>query len=202
MKLIQKLSFTSASLLTNQLQQDHRKRSEYYFGFQGIYQSIIKLVVLGGIALLLVIIKPMLFVILAFTSLRFFAGGTHMGTYLKCFLITIFTFVPASLLAKYFSKNIGITFVFVVFAISAVLIVRYAPKNSPLNQISEKRAKTLRVLAIVTLSVWFIISVCLYIFQQAVPAVSVCLGILLEVSSIVPLFEKLYNKLNTIGAKR
>ncbi len=202
MKLIQKLSYTSANFLTNQLQQDHRKRSEYYFGFQGIYQSVIKVLVLGSIALLLGIVKPILFVILAFTSLRFFAGGTHMGTYLKCFLITIFTFVPASLLAKYFSKNIGITFVFVVFAISAVLIVRYAPKNSPLNQISENRAKTLRVLAIVTLLVWFIISVCLYIFQQAVPAVSVCLGILLEVSSIVPLFEKLYNKLNTIGAKR
>jgi accessory gene regulator protein AgrB len=110
--------------------------------------------------------------------------------------------VPASLVAKYFSNNIGITFIFVAFAISAVLIVRYAPKNSPLNQISEKRVKTLRVLSIVTLSVWFIISVCLYLFQQAELAVSVCFGILLEVSSIVPLFEKLYDRLNTIGAKR
>lgn len=85
----QKLSFSSASLLTKQLQQDHRKRAEYYFGFQGIYQSLIKVTVLGIMAVVLGILKPMLFVILAFTSLRFFAGGTHMGTYLKCFLITV-----------------------------------------------------------------------------------------------------------------
>lgn len=86
---VQKLSFSSASLLTKQLQQDHRKRAEYYFGFQGIYQSLIKVTVLGIMAVVLGILKPMLFVILAFTSLRFFAGGTHMGTYLKCFLITV-----------------------------------------------------------------------------------------------------------------
>ena len=201
MKLIQKISYSSANFLTNQLQQDHRKRSEYYFGFQGIYQSVIKVLVLGGIALLLGIVKPMLFVILAFTTLRFFAGGTHMGTYMKCFLVTILTFIPASLAAKCLSEIVDVLFVIAVFVISAVLIVFYAPKNSPLNQISEKRAKTLRVLSIITILVWFIISVCLYLFQQAEPAVSVCLGILLEVSSIVPLFEKLYNKLNTIGAK-
>ncbi len=71
MKIIQKISYKSANFLTNQLQQNHRKRTEYYFGFQGIYQSIIKITVLGILAVVLGIVKPMLFVILAFTSLRF-----------------------------------------------------------------------------------------------------------------------------------
>ena len=202
MKIIQKVSYNSANFLTNQLQQNHQKRAEYYFGFQGIYQSIIKVSVLGIIAVLLGIVKPMLFVILAFTSLRFFAGGTHMGTYLRCFLITLFTFVPASLVAKYFSNNLGIAFILGVFVISMIAIILYAPKNSPLNQISNKRAKTLKRLSVVTLTFWFVISVCLYLFQQMDLTISVCIGVLLEVSSIIPAFEMLYNKLDKIGAKR
>ncbi|PYG84263.1 accessory gene regulator B [Ruminiclostridium sufflavum DSM 19573] len=201
MKLIQKLSFSSAGFLTNKLQQDHRKRTEYYFGFQGIYQSIIKVSVLGLTALLLGIVKPMLFVILAFTSLRFFAGGTHMGTYMKCFLITILTFVPASLAAKYFSEMAGILFIIASFTISAAPVALYAPKNSPLNQISAKKARMLKLFSIAILTFWFVISVCLYLFQQTEPAISVCIGILLEVSSIIPAFEKLYNKFDKIGAK-
>jgi accessory gene regulator B len=170
--------------------------------FQGIYQSIIKVTVLGIIALLLGIVKPMLFVILAFTSLRFFAGGTHMGTYLKCFLITILTFVPASLVAKYFSNNLGLVFVFGVFLISAISITFYAPKNSPLNQISDKKAKTLKRLSAVTLTFWFVISVCLYVFKQTELTIAVCIGVTLEVSSIIPAFEVLYNKLDKIGVKK
>ena len=202
MKLIQKLSFSSASFLTKQLQQDHQKRAEYYFGFQGIYQSIIKVTVLGILAVVLGIVKPMLFVILAFTSLRFFAGGTHMGTYLRCFLITAFTFVPAALVANHFSNNFGIAFIIGVFAISAIAIFFYAPKNSPLNQISNKKAKTLKRLSIATLTFWFVISVCLYFFQQIELTISVCIGVLLEVSSIIPAFELLYNKFDKIGAGR
>lgn len=202
MKLIQKLSFSCASFLTNQLQQDHRKRTEYYFGFQGIYQSIIKITVLGVLAVLLGIVKPMLFVILAFTSLRFFAGGTHMGTYIKCFLITVFTFVPAALVAKYFSNDLGIAFILGVFLLSMIAIFFYAPKNSPLNQISNKRAKTLKRLSVVTLTFWFVISVCLCFYQQMDLTISVCIGVLLEVSSIIPAFEMLYTKFDKIGAKR
>lgn len=152
------------------------------------------------------IVKPMLFVVLAFTTLRFFAGGTHMGTYLKCFLMTIFTFVPASLVAKYFSNILSVVFILGAFAISAIAIVFYAPKSSPLNQISDKKARTLKVLAIVTLALWFVISICLYLFWQAelVVSISICLGIILEVSSIVSVFETIYNKINTIkiGVKR
>ena len=202
MKIIQKISYKSANFLTNQLQQDHRKRTEYYFGFQGIYQSIIKITVLGILAVVLGIVKPMLFVILAFTSLRFFAGGTHMGTYLRCFLITVFTFVPASLAAKHFSNNLGIAFIICVFAISAIAIFLYAPKNSPLNQISNKRAKTLKRLSVVILTIWLVISVCLYLFQQMELTISVCIGMLLEVSSIIPVFEILYSKFDKIGAER
>ncbi len=202
MKLIQKLSFSSARFLTNQLQQNHQKRAEYYFGFQGIYQSLIKVTFLGVLAALLGIVKPMLFVILAFTSLRFFAGGTHMGTYLRCFLITVFTFVPASLVAKHFSNNLGIAFIIGVFAISATVIFLYAPKNSPLNQISNKRAKTLKRLSVVTLTIWLVISVYLYLFQQMELTISVCIGVLLEVSSIIPVFEILYSKFDKIGAER
>jgi accessory gene regulator B len=110
--------------------------------------------------------------------------------------------VPASLTAKYFSNKLGIAFILGVFAISAIAIFFYAPKNSPLNQISNKRAKTLKRLSVVVLTFWFVISVCLYLFQQMELTISVCIGVLLEVSSIIPAFEMLYNKFDKIGAGR
>ncbi|AEY65381.1 accessory gene regulator B family protein [Clostridium sp. BNL1100] len=199
MKIVQKMSFSSANFLVSHLQENHQKRTEYYFGFQMIFQSILKVFLLLIFALLFDTLQSVVFIILSFTTLRFTAGGTHMGTYFKCFLITILTFLPLSILCRYFSYLVygqsGYAIGIFIFTISAISIFCYAPQNSPLNQLTLKRKKTLKIFSLIILLFWFGFSIKLHIES----VLSIYTGILLEISSITPIGDSFYKKINSIG---
>ncbi len=202
MKIVQKMSFISANFLVNQLQENHQKRSEYYFGFQMIFQSVLKVLLLLIFALLFDSLKSVSFIILSFTTLRFTAGGIHMGTYFKCFLITVFTFLPLSILCRYFNYLVSGQILYAlgifIFTISAITIVCYAPQNSPLNQLTLKRKRTLKIFSLIILLFWIAFSIQI-LPKHIESALSIYTGIFLEISSIIPIGASFYKKINTFG---
>lgn len=200
MKIIQKISYRSANFLTSELQQGHQKRSEYYFGFQVIYQAAIKVSVLTLIALILGTLKPTLFIVLSFTSLRFFAGGVHMDTYAKCLLITLAAFVPASLICKYLILAQQTSFIIILCtaAIVALIIILWAPKDSPVNKIAAKAKKTLKIASMLLITVWSILGIILNLSGMTEMSASICCGLLIEASTILPAGAMIYTKIDKI----
>lgn len=198
MKIIQIASFCSADFLATQLQQGHEKRADYYFGFQVIYQSIVKIAFLTSIALILGTLKPILLIVMSFTSIRFFAGGVHMDTYAKCLFITLAAFIPASLLCKYFvfNKYICLIFLLCTLITSIIITFKWAPKESPMNQIERGSSQiNLKRFSLISIIFWTVIALLLSLFGQIESSMSICLGILIEMSTIFPSGILLYNKI-------
>lgn len=206
MKIIQKISYGSANFIAAQLGEGHLKRGEYYFGFQFIYSGILKVSVLLALALLFNTLKSIVFIVLAFTSIRFYAGGVHMDTYARCLIITLAAFIPASLLSRYYynilSGHTGIMLVLFVFALVLFIFMRWAPKNPPINQVSEKANSKLKVSAIILLILWSSFSVCLLLLKKNEAVAAISFGILIEASTVAPSGAYIYNKINRIGANK
>lgn len=200
MKIIQKMSYGSADFLASQLEQGHLKRSEYYFGFQVVYQSILKISVLTVLALMLGTLKPTLFIVLSFTSLRFFSGGVHMDTYAKCLLITMAAFIPASLFCKHLilGQLVSIIIILCVAIIVAFIIWLWAPKDSPVNKIADKAKKTLKTASMLLMGGWSVLAVVFSLVGMTEISVSICCGLLIEVSTILPAGAAVYTKLDKL----
>lgn len=201
MKIIQKISFDSADYLATKLQQNHEKRADYYFGFQVIYQSIIKIVLLALLAIILGTQKPTIFIVLSFTTIRFFAGGAHMDTYAKCLLITLAAFLPASIVCKHFTLNQNTCFIFLscVLLVAITVILKWAPKESPMNKIdSGKAKKTLKSVSALLLIFWFVTALLLNLFGMTESSMSISFGLLIEISTIPPAGSAVYNKIDKI----
>ncbi len=200
MKIIQKMSYGSADFLATQLEHGHLKRNEYYFGFQVVYQAVLKVLVLTILAIILGTLKPTLFIVLSFTSLRFFAGGVHMDTYAKCLLITLAAFIPASLICKYLMTGQMVSIIIILCtAIIVVLIIGlWAPKDSPVNQIADKAKKTLKKASMLIMIVWSVLAVILSLADMTEIATPICCGLLIEASTILPAGAAAYTKLDKI----
>lgn len=200
MKIIQKISFGSADFLAAQLDQNHLKRNEYYFGFQVVYQTVLKVSVLTILALILGTLKPTLFIVLTFTSLRFFAGGVHMDTYAKCLLITLAAFMPASLICKYLipGQLVSIIIILCTAIVVALIIWLWAPKDSPVNQIADKAKNTLKKASMLLMWGWSALAVILSLAGMSEIATPICCGLLIEASTILPAGAAAYTKLDKI----
>lgn len=202
---MQKAAYASAAYLSYQLKQNHQKRTEYYFGFQAIYGGILKLAFLLALAKLLGCIATTIIVALTFSTFRFYAGGVHMGTYTQCAFITIFFFLAAAITAQVLVASKLALFIFLiattVFALACIIL--YAPKDSPMNAMSENSKKKLKNLSILCLFFWIIISI-IFIYNGYYKGITaICLALILETSTFMPVTANMYDKFNLLlNAKR
>ncbi len=64
------------------------------------------------------------FVMVGFFLLRTYTGGAHCTTYLRCFLVTLFIFVPASFLARFLHfQSLDEPFVLLLLVVLSLLSV-------------------------------------------------------------------------------
>lgn len=134
-KFIKILSYISARSLQLKLNESHKNKYLYYYGFQIFYGSINKGLLLILVGLVLHILPQILVVTLSFASLRVFVGGLHFNSYTKCSWISLLTLVTLGLLSKYMPYNNYINIC--IFSTLFVIAVTYAPvehKNRPLNE--------------------------------------------------------------------
>jgi accessory gene regulator B len=159
MRFIQKWSYGCAKKLALILNENHQKKSVYYYGFQIVIGAIVKGIMLVGISLVLGVLLPTLIITVTFASLRMLAGGYHMDTYGKCIFVSLGLFIVSSLVANYTYANWQgvhiILLILVTFILGLYVLIRYAPKDTPNKPItSPDEIRKFKRLSIMYLFVW------------------------------------------------
>lgn len=101
----------------------------YTYGMELIVSSAMEFVTLIAIGIVFSKLVETIIFILAFSFIRFFTGGYHSKTYLRCAVVTVVTYlfvlVDYELLVNYASKYV-ICLSILVFLISLFLILKFA----------------------------------------------------------------------------
>lgn len=139
----------------------------YVYGFELILSSIIETVALLFIGFLIGKSVETILFLFSFSSIRFFSGGYHANSYLKCFAVTLVNFFLVLLLYnKLINFSINMIFVvsLVVFGLSLALFIKVCPvKSNGKTIIKPKKQKILSIIALCTNI--FLSSVLIYVFK-------------------------------------
>nr|WP_263312766.1 accessory gene regulator AgrB [Mammaliicoccus sp. Marseille-Q6498] len=173
-----------ASSLQNSNDLDHISYLKVKYGLEVFVGNMMKTVVIYGAALLCHIFLYTLIVHLSYFAIRYFAFGAHAKSTFLCTIQSLIMFVVAPLIIV----NIDISYwiYFSVAIIGYLIIIKYAPMQTKKHPILGKWKKGLKIKSILAATILLIIS--LFIkepYQQLI-----CLGLIFEAASLLPIFYK------------
>jgi len=207
MKFIRRWAYACAKGLALQLNESHRQRGVYYYGFQIVIGSLVKVVSLIAISLLLGTLMPTLAILLAFVLLRIIAGGYHMDTYGKCIAASDTLFAIAGIISRYTYEYwttwqaailIGIT-----FTLGSCVLYRWAPKDTPNKPITKpEKIKRLKTLSMVYMAAWLLIASALLYYNLRLYVLAASFGVLIELFTITPLGTGFFDFLSSFSLQK
>ncbi|WP_073150466.1 accessory gene regulator ArgB-like protein [Paramaledivibacter caminithermalis] len=176
----------------------------YMYGLQLFIVSIFKGIGIFAIAYGLGRIKEAAIFIIAFGILRINAGGYHFSTYFRCFIVTILTMTTfrcfiVTILTMTISIILAIfitpynTFITIpILAISILLVLQYAPVDTPNKPLSNKEYRIYRKRSIVTILLESLIILAVYILKKELSIYCniATIAILNESLTLMPLVSK------------
>ncbi len=198
MRFVSKWSYACACWLTRAMNENHQKRSIYYYGFFIIFGAIVKGAILVSAAFALGVLLPTLLITAAFASLRTIAGGYHMDTFGKCLFVSIGIFLVAALIVQHtyglWSMASLAVLTAVTFIAGLYVLIRYAPKDTPNKPITDpKEIRKFKRLSIAYLFILTIGVAVLTVSGHKLFALSLCFGVLLELFAISPTGHKFFD---------
>lgn len=208
MRFVNKWSYGCADSLANALNENHYKRSAYYYSFQIVIGTTVEILILAMVSLLLGIFVPALIISLTFTSLRLIAGGYHMDTYSKCLYVSLGLFIAAALIDQHTYTYWTVSCLTALIAVTALVglytLVRYAPKDTPNKPITNPRQiRRLKTLSLIYLFIWLTSSLALLAHGCNMWVISLSFGILLEFFSISPIGHRFFDMIKvTFDSKK
>lgn len=110
------------------------------YGIEILLDTISKIALLLIVSVLIGYFKEMIFVLLTFSSLRFFAGGFHMKTSVGCFLSMVFLFVfsiATNKLFHFYNIEISSDILTLLLLLLIGSVFLYAPSDTKNNPISD-----------------------------------------------------------------
>ena len=131
------------------------EKEKLLYGLEGLYLTITKLVVIIMLAILFKIIKEVALLILLFNVIRYTGFGFHAEKSYQCLITSIIFFFAIPLLFK----NIVISnyVINIIFAISLISFILYAPADTIKRPIYERKLRIIRkVLTIIIAIIYFI----------------------------------------------
>ena len=201
MRFINAWAFALANGLMKQLKENNEKRRVYYYGFQIIIGALVKGVLLIGISTLLGALVPTLLVTLFFSSLRVVAGGYHMDTYGKCIITALAVLIAAGVFVQY-------TWVYwpfwmiallsvVIFFIGVVILLKYAPADTPNKRITKPQARRkFKMLSLTEILVWFVLTQTFIFLKYNMAALSACFGVAISLFTASPTGYKFFDMIS------
>lgn len=126
----------------------------YVYGFELIISSVIEtsaLIIAG--CLIGRFIETILF-LLSFSSLRFFSGGYHAKSYLRCFIITLFSYVLILLMNDFLIMLDAVVIAMIAFSeflVTLIIFIIISPVESKEKEITNPRRQ--KLLSIVSLCI-------------------------------------------------
>lgn len=192
-KIIRKYRVEIGLKLNKDISEEQLEVLEY--GLYNLISEVIKTVLLLIIALVLGIFKYSVIALLAFGFLRKWAGGVHARkSHVACFMSNLIINFSSIFIAKYISV-IGDPLIlnvnFVIFCICLITIVQYAPADVEEKPIGSKRQKKLfMIMSILTLCIYYLISI---ILDDKIIGGLFIFSALGEVLTMLPITYKLTN---------
>lgn len=158
---IKRISYKLAYKITKEKNQPHSQKYKYYYLLQVIIGGLLTFSAILIASYILGVFKEGLICSIVFTSLRFFAGGFHADTYLKCLIFSVLLIPLTAFISHYmylFNFYTLITNI-IIFIFSIIIFVIYSPCSNRNIQIItlDKKNKLLKK-AIYTNTFWFLLS--------------------------------------------
>ncbi len=207
MRIIDRCAYGLAKGLAKQMNESHEKRGVYYYGFQIVLGSIVKVLLLTIISLIFGAFVPTAILLFFFATLRVVAGGVHMDTYGKCITSSLILFMACSVLVRYtymyWSFALVVGFAAAVFLFGLLTMIKWAPGDTPNKPITTvTQVKKLKLFSIVYMFLWAALVAVLIYFDLPMYALASTFGVLLECFTVTPLgyrlFEGLEKSLNSL----
>lgn len=183
------LNYAINTIHINNPSYNDTKLAEIRYGLEGIYLSITKLIIIFLLAILLNILKEMIFMLIIFNILRTTGFGLHATKSWICLVSSSVIFLGGPLLAKIIIINNLLKTILSIT--SVILIYKYAPadtKKRPL--IKEKKRNIYKFITTVNC---IILNILIIFIKNNIIVNLIILGIYAEVIIILPKTYKLFN---------
>lgn len=180
----------SLNLINSNGDYDDVKLEEIAYGLETIYLMVTKLVVIFGLALILNIVKEVIFLLICYNLIRSSAYGLHASKSIYCLISSTLLFIGGVYVSKYMA-NMSI-YIKVLLSIGAViLLAKYAPADT------EKRplinAKKRKKLKLVSLFKGILYLLLIIFFEDSIVSGYLLCGLLEAILMIHPGIYKLFN---------
>lgn len=183
------LNYAINTININNPSYNDTKLAEIRYGLEGIYLSITKLIIIFLLAILLNILKEMIFMLIIFNILRTTGFGLHATKSWICLVSSSVIFLGGPLLAKIIIINNLLKMILSIT--SVILIYKYAPADTKKRPLIKEKKRN--IYKFITTIKCIILNIFIIFIKNNIITNLIILGIYAEVIVILPKTYKLFN---------
>lgn len=160
---------------------DEENLEKIRYGLEGIYLTIVKLVILMALAIILNVEMLFLINLVFFNILRFFAFGVHARNSTQCLITSTVMFIIFPILST--SIDFPLPVQIIIASICVLLFLLYAPADTHKRPQKNKKKRQIRKAFAVTISIVYVF---LIIMLKGLNQIILC-SLMTETIMILPI---------------
>lgn len=171
----------SLQLITANREWDEKSLEKIRYGLEGIYLTIVKLVILLALAIILNIERLFLINLVFFNILRFFAFGVHARNSTQCLITSTVMFIIFPILST--SIDFPLPVQIIIASICVLLFLLYAPADTHKRPQKNRKKRQTRKAFAVTIAIVYVL---LIIMLKDLSQIILC-SLMTETIMILPI---------------
>ena len=171
----------SLQLITANKEWDEESLEKIRYGLEGIYLTIVKLVILLALAIILNIERLFLINLVFFNILRFFAFGVHARNSTQCLITSTVMFIIFPMLST--SIDFPLPVQIIIASICVLLFLLYAPADTHKRPQKNRKKRQTRKAFAVTIAIVYVL---LIIMLKDLSQIILC-SLMTETIMILPI---------------
>ncbi|HIQ64385.1 MAG TPA: accessory gene regulator B family protein [Candidatus Faecenecus gallistercoris] len=171
----------SLQLITANREWDEESLEKIRYGLEGIYLTIVKLVILLALAIILNIERLFLINLVFFNILRFFAFGVHARNSTQCLITSTVMFIIFPILST--SIDFPLPVQIIIASICVLLFLLYAPADTHKRPQKNRKKRQTRKAFAVTIAIVYVL---LIIMLKDLSQIILC-SLMTEAIMILPI---------------
>ncbi len=171
----------SLQLITANREWDEESLEKIRYGLEGIYLTIVKLVILLALAIILNIERLFLINLVFFNILRFFAFGVHARNSTQCLITSTVMFIIFPILST--SIDFPLPVQIIIASICVLLFLLYAPADTHKRPQKNRKKRQIRKAFAVTIAIVYVL---LIIMLKDLSQIILC-SLMTETIMILPI---------------
>ena len=171
----------SLQLITANKEWDEESLEKIRYGLEGIYLTIVKLVILLALAIILNIERLFLINLVFFNILRFFAFGVHARNSTQCLITSTVMFIIFPILST--SIDFPLPVQIIIASICVLLFLLYAPADTHKRPQKNRKKRQTRKAFAVTIAIVYVL---LIIMLKDLSQIILC-SLMTETIGILPI---------------